>query len=409
MATLKDVAKDAGVSIATVSCCLSGSRYVKPETRTKIMDSIEKLKYIPNASARDLRSTSTNRIGVVLTDIDNIYHTEIFKGISASLQRKGYTINVAFSNSLPDIERKKIEDFISQNVSGLILITCQPQNTDFFVNRIRNFGIPTVFLERRPDNLDVNFLGFDNYRTVYSITKTLLENGNRQIALFTGNPAFSSESDCIRGYEDAFRHFNLPLDSALVYETNMSKEDAFKVSMSNLCGQPADAIVATSENIAFGVLETLHVLGQKVPEDVQLITLSEESWNSSTKYPGMLHTSRTAFTLGKKAAELLEENIKNPALFEKKTCLLTDQVPKITAVPPVHTASAQTGSISSDKEGLRILMVDLATSHSTKLLSTSFTRETGIPIEFEFVRQSELLKRISQDVDRSAHYFDIYM
>ena len=62
MATLKDVAKDAGVSIATVSCCLSGSRYVKPETRTKIMDSIEKLKYIPNASARDLRSTSTNRI-----------------------------------------------------------------------------------------------------------------------------------------------------------------------------------------------------------------------------------------------------------------------------------------------------------------------------------------------------------
>ncbi len=71
--------KDAGVSIATVSCCLSGSRYVKPETRSKIMDSIEKLKYIPNASARDLRSTSTNRIGVVLTDIDNIYHTEIFQ------------------------------------------------------------------------------------------------------------------------------------------------------------------------------------------------------------------------------------------------------------------------------------------------------------------------------------------
>jgi multiple sugar transport system substrate-binding protein len=409
MATLKDVAKDAGVSIATVSCCLSGSRYVKPETRTKIMDSIEKLKYIPNASARDLRSTSTNRIGVVLTDIDNVYHTEIFKGISASLQRKGYTINVAFSNSLPDIEREKIEDFISQNVSGLIIITCQPQNTDFFVNRIRNFGIPTVFLERRPDNLDVNFLGFDNYRTIYSITKTLLENGNRQIALFTGNPAFSSENDCIRGYEDAFRHFNLPVDSSLVCETNMSKEDAFKVSMSSLCDHPAEAIAATSENIAFGVLETLHVLGQKVPEDVQLITLSEESWNSSTKYPGMLHTSRTAFTLGKKAAELLEENIKNPALFEKKTCLLADQVPKIAAAPPVHTPSAQTGNISSSKDGLRILMVDLTTSHSTKLLSASFTRETGIPIEFEFVRLSELLKRISQDVDRSENYFDIYM
>ena len=158
-----------------------------------------------------------------------------------------------------------------------------------------------------------------------------------------------------------------------------------------------------------GVLETLHVLGRKIPEDVQLITLSEESWNASTKYPGMLHTSRTAFTLGKKAAELLEENIKNPSLFEKKTCLLADQVPKIASAPPVHAAPVQTGSALSAKEGLRILMVDLATSHSTKLLSTSFTRETGIPIEFEFVRQSELLKRISQDVDRSENYFDIYM
>ena len=71
MATLKDVAKDAGVSIATVSYCLTGSRQVKPETKARIMDSIEKLKYIPNASARSLKASSSHLIGVVLTDIDN--------------------------------------------------------------------------------------------------------------------------------------------------------------------------------------------------------------------------------------------------------------------------------------------------------------------------------------------------
>ena len=142
MATLKDVAKDAGVSIATVSCCLSGTRYVKPETRMRIMDSIEKLKYIPNASARDLRSSSTNRIGVVLTDIDNAYHTEIFKGVSSYLQRRGYTINVAFSNNLPEIECEKIDDFVSQNVSGLVVITCQPQNTEFFCQQTEKFQYP---------------------------------------------------------------------------------------------------------------------------------------------------------------------------------------------------------------------------------------------------------------------------
>lgn len=120
MATLNDVARDAGVSIATVSCCLSGKRQVKPETKMKVMDSIEKLKYIPNASARNLKLSATNRIGVVLTDIDNHYHAEIFKGISSYLQNKDYTISVAFSNNSPDIECEKIEDFVSQNVSGLL-------------------------------------------------------------------------------------------------------------------------------------------------------------------------------------------------------------------------------------------------------------------------------------------------
>ena len=96
MATLKDVAKDAGVSVATVSCCLSGSKPVRPETKMRIMDSIEKLKYIPNSSARNLKSSVSHTIGVVLTDIDNLYHAEIFKGISAFFQNENYNVSVAF-------------------------------------------------------------------------------------------------------------------------------------------------------------------------------------------------------------------------------------------------------------------------------------------------------------------------
>lgn len=409
MATLKDVAKDAGVSIATVSCCLSGTRYVRPETRMKIMDSIEKLKYIPNASARDLRSSSTNRIGVVLTDIDNTYHTEIFKGVSSYLQRRGYTINVAFSNSLPDIECEKIDDLVSQNVSGLVVITCQPQNTDFFVNRLKNFNIPTVFVERRPDNIDVSFAGFDNHKTVFTITSALLDKGYREIALFTGNSNFSSEKDCINGYLNAFQSHGISLEHPMIYETNMSKESAFKAAMANLCSHQVQAVITTSDNIASGILEMFHIFGVRIPNDVQLITLSEESWNTSTKYPGIILTSRTAYTLGREAAKLLEENIKSPVLFEEKTLTFSDSVPNLDRLltePPkfrpfIHTPTRD--------RGLQILMVDLATSHSAQLLSAQFTRETGIPIEIEFVRQNDLLNRITIDIDHSENYFDIYM
>lgn len=409
MTTLKDVAKDAGVSIATVSCCLSGSRNVKPETRNKIMDSIEKLKYIPNSSARDLRSTTTNRIGVVLTDIDNAYHTEIFKGISAYFQRHGYTINVAFSNSLPEIECEKIDTFVSQNVSGLMIITCQPKNTAFFMNRLKNYNIPTVFIERRPENIDISFAGFDNFKTIYYITSSLLEKSYRSIALFTGNSAFSSEKECINGYETAFRTLGVDSGSSSIFETDMSKEDAFKTAITCLRSQPVQAIITTSENIAYGVLEALYILGIKVPQDVQLFTLSEESWNSTTKYPGVIHSSRTAYTLGKEAARLLEDNISAPLLFEEKTLLFSDNVPNLRKMlsPPAE-ATPISYKVFPEKK-LRILMVDLATTHSLKLLSTQFTRETGIPIEFKIVRQNDLLKTIAHDINYSENYFDIYM
>lgn len=409
MATLKDVAKDAGVSIATVSCCISGTRYVKPETKMRVMDSIEKLKYIPNASARDLKSSSSNRIGIVLTDIDNTYHAEIFKGVSSYLQRRGYSISVAFSNNLPDIEIEKIEDFISQNVSGLVIITCQPQNTDFFQNRIKNFNIPAVFIERRPDNLDVSFAGFDNNKTLYQITNALLSKNYRKIGLVTGFSHFSSEKESMEGYSAAFQNNELSPDTSLIVETNMTKEDSFKTCMTKLPLTSLQAVIATSESIASGILEALYLQNICVPDDILLITLSEEGWNNATKYPGVIHTSRTAFTLGREAAQILLQNIKEPVLFEEQNRILSDHIPNLNAIPVPASVAPSCAEQDNTQECLRILMVDLVTSHSTKLLSQSFTRETGIPIEFTFVKHDELLKCIMHDVNSSRNYYDIYM
>ena len=227
MATLKDVAKDAGVSIATVSCYLSGSKPVRASTRLKIQESIEKLKYIPNASARNLKSPQSRLVGVVLTDIDDLYHAEIFKGISSSLQSEGYSASVAFSNNLPDKECTIINDFISQNAAGLLIITCQPQNTEFFQNRLLNFRIPTVFLERIPQDLDACLAGFQNEKTAFYLTDALLEKGYRHIALVCGPSYFTSEHDCILGYQRAFAQRGIPWDDSLICTTNMTQEDAF--------------------------------------------------------------------------------------------------------------------------------------------------------------------------------------
>lgn len=410
MATLKDVAKDAGVSIATVSCCLSGSRQVKPETRMRIMESIEKLKYIPNASARNLKISDSNSIGIVLTDIDNQYHSELFKGASDYLQRHDYTINVAFSNRSPITERKKINEFISQNVSGLLIITSQPQNTEFFNSRIKSYSIPTVFMERRPENIDTSFACFDNYRTVYYLTEQLLLKHYRRIALITGPDHYSSESDCIRGYETAIQTYGIPLDESLIQRTNMSKEDAFKMVLNNLDLDTIEAIITTSENIADGILEAISILGMQVPQDIQLLTLGEESWNQSARKSGVIHTSRNAFTLGTEAARLLVQNIQSPALFEEKTIVFADKIVHngLNLLPPPPKAPFHlAGDLKAPP--LRILMADLATSHSVKLLSRAFTHQTGIPVKIDFAPQTALLELIMKDMSKAYHDYDIYM
>lgn len=410
MATLKDVAKDAGVSIATVSYYLNGTKNVKPETRMKIMDSIEKLKYIPNAAARNLRTADSKKIGIVLTDIDNLYHADIFKGISSYLQNKGFHINVAFSNNLPNIECEKIDDFVSSNVSGLIIITSQPQNTEFFRTRIENYNIPVVFIERRPETLNVSFVSFDNYKTTYFLTENLLQKGYQNIALITGSQHFSSEADAVEGYTVALQRYGHQVNTDLIQSTNMTKEDAFKAVLTLPLLDEVDAIITTSENIAQGVAEACKIQGIRFPQDVLILSFGEESWSRASNIPGILKTSRTAFTLGTEAARLLYKNMESPILFEQKTLLLTDDITH----EKLHLPSPRKKRISAvltiaAKDPLRILMVDLATSRSAKLLSSNFTRTTDIPVEIDLIPQNELLHTILKDIDQPHSQYDIYM
>lgn len=410
MATLKDVARDAGVSIATVSCCLSGAKHVKPETRMKIMDSIEKLKYIPNSSARNLKKADSRKIGVVLTDIDNSYHADIFKGISSCFQTRGYNISVAFSNNSPDIECEKIDDFVSSNVSGLLIVTSQPNNVDFFTARIKAYNIPTVFIERKPAGMNFSFAGFDNARTTYHLTEQLLKKGYRNIAILTGSRMFSSESDALEGYCTALQQYGIPVDEELVRTTNMTKEDAFKALLTLPAIEQLDAVITTSENIALGAAEACRIRGIRFPGDVQILTFGEESWTQTSLTPGIIHTSRTAFTLGTSAAQLLLENIQEPVMFEEKTILFTDEIVHAPlSVPPHKKRKDSSIVILQNTDPLRVLMVDLATSRSADLLSKNFTRITDIPVEIDFVPQEDVLKTIVRDMSAPVPRYDVYM
>lgn len=406
MTTLEDVAKLAGVSIATVSYVINGTKSVKQETKLRVLDAIDQLNYIPNISARKLREAKRNEIGIVFPHMDDPYYSEILKGIIYDAEEQDYSISVAFSYNHPEKEKKIIQDFIGRNVCGLLIVTCQPGNTDFFQNSIIRYNIPTVFIDHMPRGLDVNFLSFDNYSTIYSLTKKLLDKGYEKISLFTGDTEILGEYDCLCAYIDAHEQKHMDIDYRLVKSCDMTKESAFSLLMEILKDNVPQAILSSSEVITTGLTEALKLCHYAIPEDVQVWTLGIECWNSSNYHPGIQHTSRRAFTLGRECTQLLIQNILQPEFFEKKFMLHQDRIDKDAMIipPPQKLVPAV-----PKKRKLRIAVTALPTIHALELVSKDFSMLYDTEISFTYLTLRDLHRTICEDSKREKSEFDIYL
>jgi len=406
MATLKDIAERVGVSVATVSYCINNTKSVKPATRDRIMQAIKELNYIPNDSARKLKMETSRELGVVFPDIDDLCHSEILKGIVSGAEDADHFLNIAFSYNSPKLERSIIDRFIGKNVAGLILITCQPENTEYFQNSIARNNIPCVFIERFPENIDANFLSFDNYRACYYLTRLLIDQGYRSITLMSGFRNLFSEYECIRGYSDAMEESGLICPPERLIETELTKEAAFRETMFRMANDPPQAILASSELLTKGIMEGLALNGVQIPKQTCVITLGEDCWNSTNYLPNVFHTSRTAYTLGKHSVGVLMKNLKSPEFFEKEFMLFRDNV--VDSHLNVPTAPRTLPAPRMPKRFLRVLSPTLSTTRALRAVTAEFEREHDVKIDFDVTSYHKLFDTIVENAERGDGGYDIY-
>jgi multiple sugar transport system substrate-binding protein len=403
LATIKDVAREAGVSIATVSCTLSGKKNVSPGARIKVLAAIEKLNYVPNESARKLKLHTGRDIGVLLTSIDDLYHSEIFKGITQVIQENGFSVNIGFSNNQPRVEEEIINGFISRNFAGIILISCLANNPAY-IRRLLSHGIPVVFIERRPRKKNISFAGISNKKTIVFLADALKAGGYKNICLFCGNPVISSESDCVTAFKEWCLKTRRGARGRISY-TNMTREDAFRVALTEFSANPEpEAIIATSGNIAHGILEAAAVLGVSL-EKSAVIAFSEETW-MIRHIPQTLHTSRPAFKLGSGAASLLLRNIRG----EKPETIILDDNVLNTGIPILPYNPAKKERKIKNIPELRILMLESPfASEALEILTRKFYHDHGAALVIETETQNRLLNRIMDDSEAKNSRYDIYM
>lgn len=396
MVTLKDVAKRANVSVATVSCCLSGAKNVKAETKLRIMQAVEELNYIPNAAARELRQTVSNKIGLVLPDLTDPYFNGILRGILGQLHSGAYILNIAFSDQNAKEEQKKISELINANVAGLLVVTCQPDNVEFFRTKLVKYQIPTVFIHQKP-KFDANYIGFDNYSIAKGFTQSLLEHGYTDVVLIMGSGRYSSEEACLRGVRDAFYDKGLSLPQENIFTSNLTKEGAFRTAMLVCHDRTPHAILSTSSQMVLGIKEALNLHGIRTPQDTLLATLGVESWNATNMLEGVFYSQRSADALGIGAANLLLDLIQDSS---KKPVSISYPDNALRQLPDLPAHISRPSTDDNDWPEIRVMAFDSPSVRALEMLSNCYSKQAHVKVHFSYL---PLNRQIPQIITDSRH------
>ncbi len=405
MATIKDVAREADVSIATVSNYLNRTKPVSKQASEAIQKAIEKLKYSHNVMARNVRTKSSWEIGIILPDFDDSYYVQIFQGIKSYFQNTNYTVNLEFSGNVPENERKIVENFLKKRVCGLFLVSCQPNNWQFYYEHLTSQNIPLVLIDRNIHDLDANFVSFDNYNLMKTMSRQFLQKGYKKIYMMTGPHQYTCEAECVRGFREACAECGIVTNEETFIETDMSKEDAFRKTIRLLKSKKIDAVVTTSEALAKGVVEGF-VVSEGAAETIPVATLSEEHWNHNTHSCASDFVVRAATKLGQTAAELMERQLAAPLARETEKIILGGS--RICERSDVGNHEVKAAMENS--RTLRLLLLDTTPVDALLGMKRNFENTTGIKVQVTSIPYADVYDTILRSYSEGAEMpYDIVM
>ncbi|MBY8844251.1 LacI family DNA-binding transcriptional regulator [Streptomyces sp. SP2-10] len=329
MATMADVARSAGVSVATVSHVLNGTRPVLPHTRQAVLDAIDALGYTPNTLARSLVTSRTRSIGLAVSAISNPYFTEILQGVETAALEAGYSLLIADPHDDPRHERKVVQLLHERRVDGMIIApSADPHD---LVGYLRRHGVPTVFLDRLIDTGTAEDLppgdtgaaavsGAPRFDQVCAesaaptarLVTHLAGRGHRRIGLIAGLPGLSTTGERVRGYRDGLAAAGLEYDARLLVSGNSESEGAERATAALLgLPDPPTAFVTANNAMTIGALRALRRQGRSVPDDLALCCFDDFAW-ADLFSPRLTAIAQPSRELGAQAVRLLLDRLAEP-------------------------------------------------------------------------------------------------
>lgn len=330
--SLKDLAKELGVSISTVSRALKNHPDISQELKAKVQKLAKERNYTPNPLAMGLLKQQTKMIGVIVPDIVTHFYASIISGIEEVAKQQGYFIVIASSNESVEKEMEAVSNLLKSRVEGLIVCLSQETKDFSHFKKIVANEIPLVFFDRVCETLPVPSVIVDGAEAVQNIVTHFHENGRKRIAYISGPAHLNISKSRKAGYFQGLESCGLEFTPELLVECNLSAEGATQATQKLLRQKPLpDAIFGINDTIAFAAMKEIKKQGLKIPGDIALVGFTDE-FHSTVVDPSLTSVTHPTFEMGQQAAKLFFQIVQKESNFEQQIILKTELVVRESSV-----------------------------------------------------------------------------
>ena len=320
--TVIDVARESGVSSATVSRVLSGYEFVKESTRLRVMEAVERLGYVVNFQARSLASGRSQLIGLVVPHLDNGYVGTIMKGVDYELENTSYDLILYTSRGQPEKESSYVRAIAGGLTEGMLLVA--PLIPAEYLQTLREQKFPCVLIDQADDTQSSSLVDASNWQGAYDATRYLIASGHTQIAFIKGAMLVRSAFDRLNGYKAAMKDAGLLINENWILEGDYQQQTGYESTKALLmCAESRPtAILASNDLSAFGAMDAARECGLNIPDDISVIGFDDVP-QAALVYPRLTTVHQPLEEMGKIAARLLLAQIEDRSLPPQRVTLDT--------------------------------------------------------------------------------------
>jgi LacI family transcriptional regulator len=311
-ATLKQIAKELGVSVSTVSKALNGSPEISEPTKQRVQEYAKLKNYKPNVIGLNLKNRSTKTIGVIIPNILNSFFAKVFTGIEKVADEKGYKVITCISNESLEKEINTLEMLSNGTIDGFILsVAEETQKLEQFnhFNSIINEGTPIVMFDRISDNVNCDKVIVDDFESAVNATEHLIKTGCKKIALFSAIDNLSVGKLRAKGFYKAMDNNGFSIDEKLIILTD-NEADFDKKVVALFKNNTIDAVFALDEHASVSALKLGLITGYKIPEELSIIGFADGVW-SRRMSPSLSTVSQHGPEIGEVAAQMLIDKLES--------------------------------------------------------------------------------------------------